>query len=180
MSSWPGDSEGCKSCGCSTSRRRHGGRGCCHRCYYFLRKREDAERWAFGDRQSLGKLISTAHADYVMYLSTNHTIKTFLVFKEAYISWINRKIERLKTTEECRNSEIDALVLERKFGEVLKLLNYKAEQESYASFLALHFDPRQMAIIFSLLDDIVELSVQNSDRAGFQFGADAVCKSIGS
>jgi|HubBroStandDraft_1064217.scaffolds.fasta_scaffold79265_4 hypothetical protein len=113
-----------------------------------------------------------------MYLSTNYTIETFLVFKNAYMSWISRKIQHLKTTEECRNGEIEALVLEGKFGEVLKFLNYKAKQAADANFLADHFDGRQMAIIFSLLDDMVELSVRNSDCEGFQFGANAVNRSI--
>ena len=95
-------------------------------------------------------------------------------FKQAYISWMSRRLGELRVAEEMRAGKLEPLDLEDKFGDALRLLNRRAVQPRNASFLAQRFDKKQMGIIFSLLDDMIDASVGNSDQAGFGAGSQAV------
>ncbi len=170
MPTWPKDVDECKNCGSSAERRSHGGRGYCFRCYYFIRRREVAEKWIYKDIQSLGRFISDPYATNLMRYSE----EDFSEFKQTYVAWLKRQIRILKGREESRNGQLEALDLEYKFGEVLKLLNRKARWPQNASFLAHYFNKQQMAVIYSQLDNLIEMSVKNSDDEGFFAGFDAV------
>ncbi len=98
----------------------------------------------------------------------------FALFKNAYLSWLIRQIGLLKVIEERRSGRLEALDLEYKFGDVLKLLDHKASWLPIATYLAHQFDKQQMAVIYSLLDDLIDASVLNFDRGGFGAGFDAV------
>jgi len=118
----------------------------------------------------LGKFIPDTYADYLMGLSEER----FDRFKRAYAEWVRRQLGGLEEAERCRVGNLEALDLEYKFGDVLRRLNRKASQPRNASFLARHFNKQEMAIIYSLLDDMMDASVRNSDQEGFHAGFEAV------
>lgn len=170
MSDWPKGTENCQSCEASADRLRHGGRGLCHRCYYLVRRLEAAEKWAFNRRASFGTFLPSAYADYFMNLSEPE----FDAYKAAYVRRIRHALARLKTREERRRGNVDALTLEYKFADILKLLKRKASAPRNASYLANHFGAEQRTVLYALLDDMIDATVKNSDAECFRAGFDAV------
>ena len=170
MSFWPLNRDECSGCHCSANRRRYGARGYCYRCYYFVQRLEAATGWIFEKPKALGKFVPEAWVSYISELSKER----FELFKSAYISTIKRELGRLRITERKRAGEISSLDLEYKFGEVLKLLSRNSLQPRNASFLAAMFNREQLSTIYSLLDDMMDASIRNSDHRAIKAGCDAI------
>ncbi|MGA7673439.1 MAG: hypothetical protein WCA78_00155 [Rhizomicrobium sp.] len=112
------------------------------------------------------------HADYLMRLPREE----FDIFKRAYLSWLEGALGTLRIREEHRRGPVTGLDLEGQLGAVVKLLNRKADAPRIASYLARYFSGDQMAVIYTLLDDLIDAGVRNSDVGGYKAGFDAVYK----
>jgi hypothetical protein len=118
----------------------------------------------------LGRFIPDPYADYLSRLSATE----FTEYKKGYISWMEERLEALKEASNHRQGNLKPADLAHKFCDILKLLNRKAPSFIDKDILERSFDGRQMAVIFSLLDDMIDASVHNSDQGGFTAAFEAV------
>jgi hypothetical protein len=171
-STWPDTCEACLNCNCQRARRNYGGQGYCQRCYYLACRLETANRWCFGEPKSLGQFIPDPNAAYLSRLS----VAEFSEYKENYLSWMRKQLDELKIASDHRLGNLTPSGLAAKFNDVLKIMDRNAKLSIDETLLGRFFDNKQMAIIFSLLDDMIDASVRNSDRCGFTAGFEAVTR----
>jgi hypothetical protein len=106
--------------------------------------------------------------------TTSLSATEFTEYKKGYISWMEERLEALKEASNHRQGNLKPADLAHKFCDILKLLNRKAPSFIDKDILERSFDGRQMAVIFSLLDDMIDASVHNSDQGGFTAAFEAV------
>ena len=167
MSIWPVSVLACESCGCPPDRRSYGSRGYCRRCLYYVERREAAKGWRFEEPSTYAKFTVT---DALSRLEQ----EKFEAFRRGYLRGLQQELGYLVERERCRSGKLENLDLEYKFGELRKLAKSRTPQPRNASFLSTCFSVEEMAVIYTLLDEITEEATKCSDRMAIRYGYDAV------
>jgi len=173
-STWPHTAKSCSNCGCKPTRWRHERRGCCRRCYYFACRLEAAKELTFGKPTSWKRFM---HPLFANDLSPDRlSPEEFATYKEAYIEYMQERLEALRATNICSEGKLSAIDLARKFDEVFVRLTKKSIPFTNVSQIENSLNGQQMSLVFSLLDDIIGAASRNSDGAAHSAGSSAVAK----
>jgi hypothetical protein len=100
----------------------------------------------------------------------------FAEYKQAYIAWMEQHLEALRKANMCCQGNLNATDVAQKFGEVCSRLTNKIVPLADIYLFEGTFDNEQMAVIFSLLDRMVEASARSSDRGAFEAGSSAAAQ----
>ncbi len=165
MSEWPRHVAACKSCTGEPTQYAYGARDYCSRCYRLIRHIEHARAWNTSRRETLKKLPkdgmfnpAVGYSKSTRLMVDSWTPEQFEICRTETIRQLENRLTKLKYREQIRRHEmpVDALSLEEKFGELLRIIRRKAEYPRNASYLAQHFNEGERRIIYALLEEIIE------------------------
>jgi hypothetical protein len=163
VTDWPEHREACANCTGTPSLYTYGARGYCNRCYRIIRRIEIVQAWNRSRPETLkgvGKsgMIDTATGESTGLVTDVLTDEQFEIYRTEIIIQLKRRFSLLQHREEIRRCEVpvDALSLEYKFAELLRLVRRKADYPRNASYLNKHFNETERRVIFGLLEEIIE------------------------
>jgi hypothetical protein len=163
VTDWPEHLEACASCTGTSSLYTYGARGYCNRCYRIIRRIETVQAWNRNRPETLNGIAKSGMFDADTGESTGLctdllTDEQFEIYRKEIIRQLKGRLTRLHRREEIRRHEmpVDALALEHKFGELLRLIRRKADYPRNASYLNKHFTEMERRVIVALLEEIIE------------------------
>jgi hypothetical protein len=163
VTDWPDHQETCANCTGTPSLYTYGGRGYCNRCYRIIRRIEVVQAWNRRRPETLKGVAKSGMFDADTGESTGLIIdrltdEEFEIYRAEIIRQLKVRLSLLHRREEIRRCEVpvDALALEYKFAELLRLVRRKADYPRNASYLNKHFNETERRIIFGLLEEIIE------------------------
>jgi len=163
VTGWPINVEACANC--TGTEYAYRGRGYCSRCYYLIRYIEDVDAWDRSRRDTLKHIAkdgvfdpAIGYRNSTQLITDSLTDDEFARYQKRVIRQLRRRLHLLRHREEIRRREIpvSALMLERKFAELLRLVRRSAQYPRNASHLNFHFNDGERRIIYALLEEIIE------------------------
>lgn len=165
MADWPQGIEACTNCTGGPVRYSYGARGHCNRCYKLIKRMEAVQAWDRSNPATLKGIPKDGLFDPAVGYGSSTRLTTdgltneqFEVFREDSICQIKQRLALLHHREEIRRHEVpvDALQLEEKFAQVLRLVRRRAGYPRNASYLNANFNEVERRVIYALLEEIVE------------------------
>ena len=165
MTAWPTKTEVCANCTVSSIRYSYGARGYCVRCYRLVRRIADVEAWDRARPESLKHIPENGMCEMkdgcrntICLVTDSYNDGEFSRYQNRTIEQLKRRLLLFRDREGVRRheAEVTPLMLEEKFGELLRFVRRRATYPSHATYLGLHFNETQRRIIYALLEEIIE------------------------
>jgi hypothetical protein len=146
------NAEACANCTGEPERYAHGAHGYCVRCYGLMRRIKETQAWNRDRPETLKRIAKNWLAGRAI------TDEEFEICRQEHIRQLTHRLALLRHREEIRRCEVsvDALELEHKFGQLLRLVRRKAQYPHHASYINENFNENERRVIYALLEEIIE------------------------